>query len=271
MKELIEAGLHFGHAASSWNPKMAPYLFGKRKKIHIFDIKQTAKSLIAAVHLVNQMASEGKRAMFVGTKIQAQELIKEAAVKTNSYYVNERWLGGLLTNLEVILKRLGRLDELEEIFAEEHSMYSKKALSSLKREHKKLVRDLGGVRGMERLPDFIVLIDPDHEHIAVKEAKICKIPSIALTDSNCNPDPIDLVIPGNDDAVRSIKLVLDRITDSILDGQKSYEVKRQEEEAAAAAEEEKDEAAESEEAGAEESAAVESEENKEQSTENVEA
>lgn len=229
VKQLIQAGLHFGHAASSWNPKMAPYLFGKRKKVHIFDLKQTANSLVAAIHFVNQQAAQGRKGMFVGTKIQAQNIVKEVALATNSYYVNERWLGGMLTNHEVILRRLGRLAELEEIFNEENPDYSKKALSALKRECKKLQRDLGGVRGMESLPEFIVIIDPGHEHIAVNEANICHIPIVALTDSNCDPEPIDLMIPGNDDAIRAIELVLSRLRDAILEGQKAYEEKKREE------------------------------------------
>lgn len=225
LKDLIQAGLHFGHAATSWNPKMGPYLFGIKKKVHIFDLKQTARSLVAAKHLAKDVASQGKRVMFVGTKVQAQQAIREAANSTNSYYVCERWLGGMLTNLNVILRRLNRLAELEHIEQEESHNYSKKMLSTFKREQKKLVRDLGGVRGMTKLPDLVVVIDPKHEHNAIKESNICGIPVIALTDSNCDPRGIDLVIPGNDDAKRGIELVLNNIVDSILEGQKEYEAK----------------------------------------------
>jgi small subunit ribosomal protein S2 len=235
ISELIKAGLHFGHAASSWNPKMAPYIHGIKNKVHIFDMKQTAKSIIAAIHMAKQYAGEGKKAMFVGTKVQAQSTIRDVAIKTNSYYVNERWLGGLLTNHEVILNRLGRLDELEHIITEEASNYSKKMMSSFKREHKKLVRDLGGVRGMENLPDIIFLIDPSHEHIASNEANICNIPLIALTDSNSNPDSADLVIPGNDDAIRSIEFVLGNIADALLEGQEIFKENRAKAEAEAQA------------------------------------
>lgn len=227
IKDLVKAGLHFGHAASSWNPKMKPFLYGIKKKVHIFDLKQTAKSLVAAIHLVNQYSAQGKKAMFVGTKVQAQKIVRDLALATNSYYVNERWLGGLLTNHQVILNRLSYLNDLERIEQEESDNYSKKMLASFKREQKKLLRDLGGVRGMEHLPDFLILVDPKHEHIAVKEANICNIPIIALTDSNCDPEPIDLVIPGNDDAIRSIEFVLGKLKDSILDGQKVYEENRQ--------------------------------------------
>ncbi len=220
--ELIKAGLHFGHAASSWNPKMSQYIHGIKNKVHIFDLKQTAKSIIAAVHMAKQYAAEGKKAMFVGTKVQAQSSIKQFAIATDSYYVNERWLGGLLTNHEVILNRLGRLDELEHIINEEASNYSKKMMSSFKREHKKLVRDLGGVRGMDKLPDIIFLIDPSHEHIASNEANICGIPLIALTDSNSDPDKADLVIPGNDDAIRAIDFVLGNIANAIQEGKEIY-------------------------------------------------
>jgi small subunit ribosomal protein S2 len=223
LKDLIQAGLHFGHAATSWNPKMAPFLFGIRKKVHIFDLKQTAKSLVAASHLAKEVSSRGKKVMFVGTKVQAQQAIREAAQATGSYYVCERWLGGMLTNHSVILRRLDRLSELEQIAQEGTKNYSKKILASFKREQKKLTRDLGGVRGMENLPDMVVVIDPNHEHTAVKEANICGIPVVGLTDSNCNPTPVDLVIPGNDDAKRGIKLVLDTLVASITEGQKEFE------------------------------------------------
>lgn len=220
LKDLIQAGLHFGHAASSWNPKMKPYLYGIKKKVHIFDLKQTARSVSAAAQLAKTYGAQGKKVMFVGTKVQAQQAIREAAEATGGFYVCERWLGGMLTNLNVILRRLERLNELEHIEQEESHNYSKKILSAFKREQKKLQRDLGGVRGMTKLPDLVVIIDPKDEHIAVKEAKICGIPMIALVDSNCDPSGIDLVIPGNDDAKRGIELVLKVITDAVIEGQK---------------------------------------------------
>lgn len=226
IKNLIEAGLHFGHAASSWNPRMKPFLLGVKKKVHILDLKQTARSLVSAKHLVRDYAAQGKVVMFVGTKVQAQESIRESAIATKGFYVCERWLGGMLTNFQVILRRLDRLAELEYIESEDSKNYSKKLLSSFKREQKKLQRDLGGVRGMKRLPDLMVVIDPRHEHIAIKEANICNIPVIALTDSNCDPTPIDLVIPGNDDAKRGIKLVLSEIVSSVLEGQRAFEAKK---------------------------------------------
>lgn len=222
LKDLIQAGLHFGHAASSWNPQMAPFLHGIKKKVHIFDLKQTAKSLVAAGQLAKDVSAQGKKVMFVGTKVQAQQAIREAAESTGGYYVCERWLGGMLTNHEVILRRLDRLNELEHIEQEEAHNYSKKMMSAFKREQKKLLRDLGGVRGMKELPDLVVIIDPKHEHNAVKESHICGIPMIALTDSNCDPRNIDLVIPGNDDAKRGIQLVLNTIVENIIEGQKQY-------------------------------------------------
>lgn len=223
LKDLIQAGLHFGHAATSWNPKMGPYLFGIKKKVHIFDLKQTARSLVAAKQLAKSVSSQGKKVMFVGTKVQAQQAIREAANATDSFYVCERWLGGMLTNLNVILRRLDRLSELEHIEQEEAHNYSKKMLSTFKREQKKLLRDLGGVRGMKKLPDLVVVVDPKHEHNAIKESNICGIPVIALTDSNCDPRGIDLVIPGNDDAKRGIELVLNNIVDSIKEGQSEFQ------------------------------------------------
>lgn len=236
--DLIKAGLHFGHAATSWNPKMAPYIHGVKNKVHIFDLKQTARSIVSAMHLAKKYAAEGKKAMFVGTKVQAQNAVREAAIATDSYYVNQRWLGGLLTNLDVIIKRLGRLDQVEHILAEEASNYSKKMMASFRREHKKLVRDLGGVRGMDKLPDIIILIDPSHEHIATREANICGIPLVALTDSNSDPANIDLVIPGNDDAIRSIEFVLGKVVESINAGKEAFK-----ENQAKAAEEEVEKAA----------------------------
>ena len=222
LKDLIQAGLHFGHAATSWNPKMAPYLFGVKKKVHIFDLKQTVHSLFAAAQLAKAYGSQGKKVMFVGTKVQAQQAIREVAVATGGFYVCERWLGGMLTNLNVILRRLERLRELEFIEQEDSHNYSKKILSTFKREQKKLQRDLGGVRGMSKLPDLVVVIDPRHELNAIKESNICGIPVIALTDSNCSPDGIDLVIPGNDDAKRGIELVLNTIADAYIAGQKEF-------------------------------------------------
>lgn len=222
IKDLISAGLHFGHAASSWNPKMGPYIYGTRKKLHIIDLRQTILSLIAASHLVNQFASQGKRFLFVGTKVQAQEAIKSVAEATGSYFVNERWLGGMLTNHNVAMMRMGRMNELEKCLAD-GSVDSKKLAASYRRELKKLHRDLNGVRGMARLPDLVVVIDPKQDHIAVREAKICGIPIVALTDTNCDPSSIDLVIPGNDDAIRSISLVLGTLQESILEGQRAHE------------------------------------------------
>ncbi len=222
MKEMVQAGLHFGHAAASWNPKMGSYLHGIRKRVHIFDLKQTAKGLVAACHFTNQLASQGRKFLFVGTKPQAQEAVREVAEGTQSHYVNERWLGGMLTNHAVAMRRMARFNELEEIVTAESSDYSKKVLSSFNRELKKLRRDLNGVRNMLQLPDAVIIIDPRHEHIAVREANICGVPIIALTDTNCNPDNIEIVIPGNDDAIRAIRLVLGKIRESILDGQQAY-------------------------------------------------
>ncbi len=202
---------------------MKHYIHGTRKRVHVIDLKQTARSIVSATHLANQVAAKGKKVLLVGTKVQAQNVIREVAEATGSFYVNERWLGGMLTNHEVIMQRLARLDELEAIFASENRLYSKKMLSSLNRDLKKLRRDLNGVRGMTSLPDLVVIIDVMHEHNAVKEANICGIPVVGLVDTNSDPSNVDVVIPGNDDATRAIAFVLNHIRDAILDGQKSWE------------------------------------------------
>lgn len=221
LKDMIKAGLHFGHAASAWNPKMSPYLRGTRKRVHIFDLRETARGLVAACHMANQVAAQEKRILFVGTKPQARDLIKEVAHSTAGFYVNERWLGGLLTNHEVVLQRLNRMEELEKIDADAAAgshVYSKKAQAAFKRELKKLHRDLDGVREMRKLPDLMVIVDLNTEHNALKEARICNIPVIALADSNTDPDGVDILIPGNDDSMRGIKYVLDHLREAILDG-----------------------------------------------------
>ncbi|MBF0244092.1 MAG: 30S ribosomal protein S2 [Planctomycetes bacterium] len=218
IKELISEGLHFGHAASSWNPKMKPFIYGTKKKAHIIDLKYTVKGIVSAIHFVNQMASQGKRFMFVGTKAQASSIIEEVAKATGSFYVNQRWLGGMLTNHQVILSRIRHMIELEQIDASDNPGYSKKVLASIKRNLKKLHRDLDGVRDMTNLPDVFIVIDPTYEETAVHEAQICHIPVLGLADTNSDPDLVDLLVPGNDDSARGIRLFLYKLRDAILEG-----------------------------------------------------
>jgi small subunit ribosomal protein S2 len=223
LSELIEAGAHFGHRASRWNPKMKPYIYGKRNLIHILDLRATVRGLIRATNFLERLSGQGGEVCFVGTKRQAKELVSAEAKKTGMHFVNERWLGGTLTNFPTIMSRLKRLEELEALDKTGGiDEYSKKMVSSLKRERKKIVRNLDGLRNMKRKPDALVIIDPAHEHICVKEAKKLGIPTICLLDSNCDPESADIAIPGNDDAFRSIQVVLGKLGDSIVRGRTKY-------------------------------------------------
>jgi len=223
LSELIEAGAHFGHRASRWNPKMKPFIFGKRNLIHILDLRATVRGLIRATSFLEKLSGQGGEVIFVGTKRQAKELVASEAKRCGMHFVNERWLGGTLTNFPTIMSRLKRLEELEGLDKTGGiGEYSKKMVSSLKREKKKIVRNLDGVRAMKRKPDAIVIVDPSHEHICVKEAKKLGIPTICLLDSNCDPDTADIAIPGNDDAFRSIQAILGKLSESILRGRTRY-------------------------------------------------
>jgi small subunit ribosomal protein S2 len=252
VKELIEAGVHFGHRASRWNPKMRPYIYGKRNLIHIIDLRETVRGLLRAFRYLSQLTSRGNLVLFVGTKRQAKEVIEREALRCKMPYVNERWLGGTLTNFLTIRKRLKRLQELESYWlpagerperidmqayfqsllsetgkldinkapptAMIHTFKSKKMVSMLNRELLKMRRNLQGIRDMTRLPDALVVVDPKKEHIAVKEAARMGIPTIALIDTDSDPDTVDLPIPGNDDSIRSIELVLSKLSEAVLTG-----------------------------------------------------
>lgn len=218
MKQLLEAGVHFGHQTRKWNPKMAKYIFTARNDIHIIDLEKTAKAIEEIYAVVRDMASEGKTILFVGTKKQAQDAIAEEATRAGMFYVNSRWLGGTLTNFKTIrsrVERLNKLNKMEQIG--EFNLLPKKEVLKLVAERDKLQTHLGGVKDMHKLPDVLFVIDPKKEHIAVKEAIKLNIPIIALTDTNCDPDEIDYVIPGNDDAIRAIALITKVIASAIIE------------------------------------------------------
>lgn len=219
MKQLLEAGVHFGHQTRRWNPKMAPYIFTERNGIYIIDLQKTVKKVDEAYDFLRSVAEEGKSILFVGTKKQAQEAVKEEALKSGMFYVNERWLGGMMTNFATIRKSINRLKELEAM--EEDGTFevlSKKEVLALKREQEKLEKSLGGIKDMEELPSALFIVDPRKERIAVAEAKKLNIPIVAIVDTNCDPDEIDYVIPGNDDAIRAVKLLTSRMADAVIEG-----------------------------------------------------
>jgi len=219
MKELLEAGVHFGHRTQRWNPKMEPYIYTARKGIYIINLQESLRLLEIAYNFVRDKAAEGATFLFVGTKRQAQDIIREEATRCGAFYVNNRWLGGLLTNFKTIKNRIDRLVELEEL--EESGRLDelpKKEQAKLKRELTKLQKNLGGVKNMERVPDVLYIVDPRKEKIAVAEANILGIPTVAIVDTNCDPDDIDYVIPGNDDAIRAIRLITSKIADAIIEG-----------------------------------------------------
>lgn len=219
MKQLLEAGVHFGHQTRRWNPKMAPYIFTERNGIYIIDLQKTVKKVDEAYDFLRSVAEEGKSILFVGTKKQAQEAVKEEALKSGMFYVNERWLGGMMTNFATIRKSINRLKELEAM--EEDGTFevlSKKEVLALKREQEKLEKSLGGIKDMEELPGTLFIVDPRKERIAVAEAKKLNIPIVAIVDTNCDPDEIDYVIPGNDDAIRAVKLLTSRMADAVIEG-----------------------------------------------------
>lgn len=219
MKQLLEAGVHFGHQTRRWNPKMAPYIFTERNGIYIIDLQKTVKKVDEAYDFLRSVAEEGKSVLFVGTKKQAQEAIKEEALKAGMYYVNERWLGGMMTNFATIRKSINRLKELEAMEQDgTFEVLSKKEVLSLKREMEKLEKSLGGIKDMDKLPGALFVVDPRKERIAVAEARKLDIPIVAIVDTNCDPDEIDYVIPGNDDAIRAVKLLISRMADAVIEG-----------------------------------------------------
>ena len=219
MKELLEAGVHFGHQVRRWNPKMKEYIFGERNGIYIIDLGKTVKLFRAAEEFVTELAAAGQTVLFVGTKRQAQDVIAEESQRCGMFYVNERWLGGLLTNFATIQRSLGRLRDLETMATDgRYDTLSKKEIARNEKERRKLSKNLEGIRGMSRLPDAIFVVDTKKEKIAVDEARKLKIPVIGIVDTNSDPDEVDFVIPGNDDALRSIRLFAGAIADSIISG-----------------------------------------------------
>jgi len=219
MKDLLEAGVHFGHQTKRWNPKMKPYIFGERNGIYILDLGRTAKLYREAAEFVTNVANQGGTVLFVGTKRQAQDAIAEEAQRCGMFYVNQRWLGGLLTNFSTIQRSLARLRELEAMTTDgRYDTLSKKEIARLDKERRNLPKNLDGIRGMGRLPDTVFVVDTRHEQIAVDEARKLKIPVIGVVDTNCDPDEVEYVIPGNDDALRSIRLFTAGIADAVLAG-----------------------------------------------------
>jgi small subunit ribosomal protein S2 len=219
MKDLLEAGVHFGHQTKRWNPKMKPYIFGERNGIYIIDLGRTARLYREAAEFATTVAASGGTMLFVGTKRQAQDAIAEEAARCGMFHVNQRWLGGLLTNFSTIQRSLARLRELEAMTTDgRYETLSKKEIARLDKERRKLAKNHDGIRGMSRLPDAVFIIDTRHEQIAVDEARKLKIPVIGIVDTNCDPDEVDYVIPGNDDALRAIRLFAAGIADAILAG-----------------------------------------------------
>ncbi|MEW6272368.1 MAG: 30S ribosomal protein S2 [Thermodesulfobacteriota bacterium] len=225
MKQLLEAGVHFGHQTSRWNPKMKRYIFGARNGIYIIDLQQTVKMFRDVYREVRELAASGGVILFVGTKKQAQEPIREEAERCGQFYVNNRWLGGMLTNFQTIKASIDRLKKLEEMLADPATQerYTKKEILNYSRELEKLMSSLGGIKNMRKLPDAIFVIDPKKEEIAVKEANKLGIPVIAVVDTNCDPEVVDYKIPGNDDAIRAIRLFCSSIADAIIEGRQEFE------------------------------------------------
>jgi len=225
MKQLLEAGVHFGHQTSRWNPKMKRYIFGARNGIYIIDLQQTVKMFRDVYQQVRELAASGGVILFVGTKKQAQDPIREEAERCGQFYVNNRWLGGMLTNFQTIKASIDRLKKLEEMIDDPvlSSRYTKKELLNYSRERDKLLQSLGGIKNMRKLPDAIFVIDPKKEEIAVKEANKLGIPVVAVVDTNCDPEVVDYKIPGNDDAIRAIRLFCSSIADAIIEGRQEYE------------------------------------------------
>jgi len=219
MKSLLEAGVHFGHQTRRWNPKMAPYIFTERNGIYIVDLQKTARKIEEAYVFVRNLSMEGKSILFVGTKKQAQESIEFEAKRCNMFYVNKRWLGGMLTNYRTIRSRVDRLNEIDKMEANgQFDVLPKKEVIKLLHERDKLNGNLGGIRTMKGLPGAIFVVDPQKEAIAIAEARALKIPIVAIVDTNCDPDLVDYIIPGNDDAIRAVKLISGKIADAVLEG-----------------------------------------------------
>ena len=232
MKQLLEAGVHFGHQTRRWNPKMAPYIFADRNGIYIIDLQKTVKKVDEAYAAVADFISEGGQILFVGTKKQAQESIKEEAERCGMFYVNERWLGGMLTNFKTIRTRIERLKELEKMQEDgTFEVLPKKEVAVLLHEKEKLDKNLGGIKEMTRIPDVMFVVDPRKEKIAIQEAHILGIPVVAIVDTNCDPEEVDYVIPGNDDAIRAVKLIASKIADAVIEAKQGEQQAEAEENA----------------------------------------
>jgi small subunit ribosomal protein S2 len=225
MKQLLEAGVHFGHQTRRWNPKMKKYIFTERNGIYIIDLQKTVKKVEEAYRWVKELAANGGTVLFVGTKKQAQESVKEEAIRSGMYYVNQRWLGGTLTNFETIQKRITRLKDIERMSEDgTFDVLPKKEVVQLKKQQERLEKFLGGIKDMKRIPDALFIIDPRKERIAVAEAHKLNIPIVGMVDTNCDPDEIDVVIPANDDAIRAVKLLTGKMADAILEAKQGEEI-----------------------------------------------
>jgi small subunit ribosomal protein S2 len=225
MKQLLEAGVHFGHQTRRWNPKMKKYIFTERNGIYIIDLQKTVKKVEEAYNWVKNLAGEGGTILFGGTKKQAQESVKEEAIRSGMYYVNQRWLGGTLTNFETIQKRITRLKDIERMSEDgTFDVLPKKEVVQLKKQQERLEKFLGGIKDMKRIPDALFIIDPRKERIAVAEAHKLNIPIVGMVDTNCDPDEIDVVIPANDDAIRAVKLLTGKMADAILEAKQGEEI-----------------------------------------------
>ena len=219
MKQLLEAGVHFGHQTRRWNPKMAQYIFTERNGIYIIDLQKTVRKIDEAYMFIRDLALEGKTVLFVGTKKQAQESIESEAKRCGMYFVNNRWLGGTLTNFRTMQTRIKKLNDIDKMEADgQFDVLPKKEVIKLCAEREKLLKNLGGIREMKKLPGALFIVDPRKERIAVQEARILNIPIVAIVDTNCDPDEIDYVIPGNDDAIRAVKLIAGKLADAVLEG-----------------------------------------------------
>jgi small subunit ribosomal protein S2 len=228
MKELLEAGVHFGHETKRWDPKMKPYIFGARNGIYIIDLQKTVQLFKETHQFVRDIVAKGEYILFVGTKKQAQETISEQATRCGMFYVNHRWLGGMMTNFQTIKRSIDRLNKLEAMKNEEiYNLLPKKEVLELEKERSRLEKSLGGIKNMDRLPGAIFVVDPKKERIAVREARKIGIPSIGIVDTNCNPEELDYIIPGNDDAIRAINLFASKIADAVIEGKQIYEKRLQ--------------------------------------------
>ena len=245
MKQLLEAGVHFGHQTRRWNPKMAPYIFTERNGIHIIDLQKSVVKVDEAYKAVFEIASQGGTILFVGTKKQAQDAVKEEAARCGMYYVSERWLGGMLTNFKTIQTRIKRLNEIVKMSEDgTFDVLPKKEVIEIRKEWDKLERNIGGIKTMERIPDAIFVVDPKKEHLCIKEAHSLGITVFGISDTNCDPEELDYVIPGNDDAIRAVKLIVSKMADAVIEGRQGEEFVSPEEAESAAAEEAQAEAGE---------------------------